>query len=450
MDAERANGTALLRDMVQKMDSMSNEIRRLRKINKALMGQVERSMDVQGNAFNMFRTSIVLDSKVRDRTLELEAINRELAQAKNAMSRFIAAASHDVLQPINAARIFVSALEERELPPDDRALVANISNAMEATSDLLSSLLDISKLDAGGVSVEISDFRVDKMMESLYQELAPVAKAKGLELRRRPCRAIVRSDPKLVGRVLRNFLNNAIRYTTEGGILLGARQAAGALRVAVWDTGIGIPAEKLGEIFKEFHRLNPRQSGIDSGVGLGLAIVDRIARELGLTIMTHSTPGKGSCFSVILPLGTEGRIPREDGVPIGEPNRGNLEAACILVIDNEPAILVAMKELLRGWNCQPTLAGSGAEALALVRETGAPPDLIIADYHLDDGKTGMSAIRDLCEHFGFQIPFLVATADHGPDVAREINIAGGHLLNKPIKPAKLRALLTHLIRSRPG
>ncbi len=433
--------------MVNEVDNMSNEIRRLKRINNALMGQVERSMDLQGSAFNMFRTSIVMENKVRERTIELQELNSELSQAKDAMSHFIAAASHDLLQPLNAARVFVSALSEQELNDKKRSLVNNISNAMDATEELLSALLDISRLDAGGISIEISDFRINTLLETLFSELSPVAEANGLSLKFVPCNAVVESDPKLVCRILRNFLTNAIRYTTSGKILLGCRRSNNKIRVGVWDTGIGIPDDKLDLIYKEFQRLHTKSLRVDNGVGLGLAIVDRISRQLGLTIVTRSRVGSGSYFAVEIPCGSAAQVIPSPSQTLHNTANVQLADSTILVIDNEPSILEAMQALLYSWSCEAIVAENKHNAMHLIEECETPPDAIIVDYHLDAGEIGVDAVREIRQRWGEEIPFVVITADHEREVASVVNKLGGHVLNKPIKPARLRALLFHLLRS---
>ncbi|KJS40344.1 MAG: hypothetical protein VR70_06075 [Rhodospirillaceae bacterium BRH_c57] len=394
-----------------------------------------------------------LERRVEERTTELRRANDEMTAAKAeaetanlSKTKFLAAASHDLLQPLAAARVFISALSERRLAPANRALVQSSVSALDSVDELLTALLDISKLDAGVLQTEIKDFLGSDLVCSLVDEYAMMARAKGLVLRRVPSSLPVRTDPRLLSRVLRNLLSNAIRYTDTGRVLVGCKRRGNHLLIGVWDTGIGIPSDKLEEIFDEFHRLNEgQQMRGEKGMGLGLAIVRRITRMLDMRIEVHSVPGRGSCFLVEVPLG-ENPVPASIA-PAAQVQRrvGTLAGTKVLMIDNDPSILAGVQALLGGWSCTTWPARSGAEALDIVRAEGRP-DIIIADYHLDDGEIGLDAVAGVLGVLEQPVPVIVVTANHSADLQAEVATLGYHLQNKPLKPAHLRSLMVHLLR----
>ncbi|MDR3517743.1 MAG: PAS-domain containing protein [Azospirillaceae bacterium] len=378
------------------------------------------------------------------RTVEaaLRIATRQAQEANLSKTRFLAAASHDLLQPLNAARLFVSALADLDQTPQNRTLIENTDVALESVEELLATLLDISKLDAGAVSPEITDFPIDSLLSAMTTEFRALTKDRGLDFRIVSSTAVVRSDIRLLRRIIQNFLSNAVRYTRRGGVLLGCRRRGDALRIDVWDTGPGIPEDKQTEIFEEFRRLGNEQSARDRGMGLGLAIVERISRMLGHPINVRSVVGKGSMFSVTVPLGTF----RGSQVKQKPPTTGNnrLTGTMVLVIDNEHSIITGMTALLQGWGCVVYGATSGDEAIGLLATIGRPPDFVIADYHLDHGCIGINEISRLEAHLGAPVHGIVITANRRPEVNDEVEARGYHLLNKPIKPAQLRALMTAL------
>ncbi|WP_431856001.1 NahK/ErcS family hybrid sensor histidine kinase/response regulator [Azospirillum sp.] len=408
-----------------------------------------------------------LERRVVERTAELTQLNRKLhqeireraaaetaarvaraeaEQANLSKTKFLAAASHDLLQPLNAARLFVSALDDLEQPEANRTMVENIDVALASVEDLLAALLDISKLDAGAVTPELADFPVKGLLGSLATEYAPVARERGLDLRVLVSGAVVRSDIRLLRRIVQNFLSNALRYTAQGRVLVGCRRVPEGLRVEVWDTGPGIPPDKLDEVFQEFRRLDTPCAASDRhrGIGLGLAIVDRVARMLGHPIAVRSEPGRGSVFSVTVPSGTRPRPARAPEVA-ARPATDRLAGASVLVLDNEPAVLAGMEALLRGWSCRVTSATTGAEALRGLAGLDRPPDLLIADYHLDDGALGVTEVERLRAACGRKLPAIIITANRTAELAAEAQAQGCMLLNKPVRPAQLRALMSGLI-----
>ena len=392
----------------------------------------------------------LLERRVDERTAELQRLNAELARAKNeadeanlSKTRFLAAASHDILQPLNAARLYASSLTEgaNEIGAEERAdLARNVNLSLEAVEEILSALLDISRLDAGATRPEISDVPVADLMRMLEIEFAAVARAKGLDLKFVPTRLAVRTDRRLMRRLLQNLVSNALKYTVEGRVLVGCRRISGAARIEVWDTGLGIPPEQQRAVFAEFHRLD-QGARVARGLGLGLSIVERLGRVLDHPLGLSSRPGKGSVFSVAAPLGRAAAETRgEPGAPepaaAGEP----LNGLKVLAIDNEPRVLEGMRVLLGRWGCVVATAHGLAEARAALSGFGAP-DVIIADYHLDTGD-GVAAIRALREDLGRSVAAILATADRSPEVRDEAEREDVLVMNKPLKPAPLRAQLT--------
>jgi Na+/proline symporter/signal transduction histidine kinase len=391
------------------------------------------------------RANATLEKRVRDRTEELTRLNSELALAKSAAedaniskTRFLAAASHDILQPLNAARLYVTSMVERKTSGEDSRLVENIDDSLEAIEEILSALLDISRLDAGAMTPSISSFKMADLMRSLEIEFSPAARAKGLELTFVPSSLPVESDRLLLRRLLQNFISNAIKYTPHGRVLVGCRRRGQSLRIEVYDTGVGIPPLKRGEIFKEFHRLE-QGARIARGLGLGLSIVERLARVLNHGIALDSNPSGGSMFSVTVPVASA--INHTAAVTSATPlAKTPISGARIVCIENDLAILDGMKTLLTAWDAEVVAATDPDAAIEAIDAAHGQVTGLLVDYHLDRGN-GVAAIRDIRRRFGEHIPAILITADRSPHVraaARDENIA---VLNKPLKPASLRALL---------
>ena len=384
-----------------------------------------------------------LEQRVVERTAELEASRAEAEAANLGKTRFIAAASHDLLQPLHAARLFTAAMMDRD-PGND--LGSKIDTSLGAVEALLDALLDISKLDAGAFRPEKRPFALQPMFESLATAFAPVAAQRGIELVVVPTRAFVATDPAFLRRILQNLLSNALRYGRPEGrrqrVLLGARREGEGLRLEVKDNGPGIASDKQTIIFDEFVRLQPEDDRPreERGLGLGLAIVERVARMLELSVRIASAPGRGSTFSVIVPS-----VPATAVVtlPIGVPQAvPALEAGSfVLCIDNEARVLEAMAALLDGWGCTVATASSQAEALRRVEETGRLPDLVLADLHLDEQPDGLAVVAALRTAWGRDVPAALVTADRDPTLRLRTRGARMELLHKPVKPAALRALL---------
>mgnify|MGYP001255535069 CR=1 FL=1 len=391
------------------------------------------------------RANATLERRVRERTRELTRLNTELEQAKAeaddanvSKTRFVAAASHDILQPLNAARLYVTSLSERQRAGEDAGLVQNIDASLEAVEEIFAALLDISRLDTGAMKPETSDFRIDELLQRLDVEFAPLAREKGLSLRFMPCSLTVCSDRRLLRRLLQNFVSNAIKYTPSGSVVVGCRRRGGKLRIDVYDTGIGIPHSKRRAVFKEFHRLD-QGARVARGVGLGLSIVERIARVLDCEVALKSVVGRGSRFSVEVPRGTAAK-PEPVVHGVARLDAGRLTGTIALCIDNDRTILDGMEKLLGGWGCRVLTAADLTEALAAMDASGLDPDGLLVDYHLDGGN-GIGAIAELRRRLGRHVPAILITADRSAHVREEARAEGVHLLNKPIKPASLRALI---------
>jgi Na+/proline symporter/signal transduction histidine kinase len=391
------------------------------------------------------RANETLERRVRERTQELERLNAELARAKAtaedaniSKTRFLAAASHDILQPLNAARLYVTSLVERQGAGEEARLVGNIDASLEAIEEILGALLDISRLDAGAMKPEITSFRIDELLRQLDVEFAPQALEKGLALTFVPCSLTVRSDRRLLRRLLQNLVSNAIKYTQRGRVLVGCRRRRGQLRLGVYDTGLGIPASKQGAIFKEFHRLDDG-ARVARGLGLGLSIVERIARVLDCKVEVGSTVGRGSRFSLAVPLAPAVPSGIDAGVlPRVDP--GQLPHMIVLCIDNEPQILDGMESLLSGWGCTVMTAPDLATAIAMTQGADKVPSGLLVDYHLDNGN-GVEAIVELRRRCPSPLPAILITADRGAGAREVARVQNIQVLYKPIKPAALRALL---------
>ncbi|HEY7382180.1 MAG TPA: PAS domain-containing hybrid sensor histidine kinase/response regulator [Beijerinckiaceae bacterium] len=398
------------------------------------------------------RANETLERRVRERTAELTKVNIALGEAKMKAdeanldkTRFLAAASHDILQPLNAARLYTTSLVDRKPPGDLQHLARNVDVSLEAVEEILNALLDIARLDTGALKPEIGAFSIGELLRQLEVEFAPQAREKGLTLKVLPSSLHVRSDRRLLRRVLQNFLSNAIKYTNEGKVLVGCRRRDGVVSVEVHDTGPGIPENKHALIFKEFHRLNPGAPSVH-GIGLGLSIVERISRMLDHPIHLSSRPGEGSVFAVTLPISTEAVAVQ----PVTYPSAAQwtyLKGCTVLCVDNEPAILDGMRSLLENWQCKVLQAADSAQALQAMAAEGAVPDVILADYHLED-ETGVDCIDRIRKQAGYDIPAMLITADRSPAVEQEARGNSLHLLRKPLKPAALRALITRLYQQR--
>ncbi|MTI00216.1 PAS domain-containing hybrid sensor histidine kinase/response regulator [Roseibium sp. RKSG952] len=391
------------------------------------------------------RANETLERRVRERTEELTHVNNRLVQATHAAeeanigkTRFIAAAGHDILQPLNAARLYTSVLSDRITEGETGALARNIGAALDSVEDIIGAVLDMSRLDSGQMKPEPTVFRLDTLLRGLQLEFEPVADEKDLELTIVPTSASIRSDRRLLRRLLQNLVSNALKYTPSGKVLVGCRRQGNRIAVEVHDTGMGIPPSEQKVIFHEFQRLDDGMRAA-KGLGLGLSIVERISRVLDHPVKLRSEVGKGSCFTVWLPAAAA--VPLE---PVAKPAPAvvtRLDGLCVLAIDNEPDILDGMRHLLESWNCHVVTAADDVQASQKLKELGRFPDIILVDYHLDNGN-GIDAVIRLRWKFGTDTPAALITADRSRPVrmaATEQNIV---IFNKPLKPAALRAHLS--------
>ncbi|NMF42036.1 NahK/ErcS family hybrid sensor histidine kinase/response regulator, partial [Pseudomonas sp. SWRI 103] len=391
-----------------------------------------------------------LEQRVAQRTSELTSLNdqllkeiderrrmetrlreakREAEQANLSKTKFLAAVSHDLLQPLNAARLFTSALLERP----SETLVRNVSNSLEDVENLLSTLVDISKLDAGVIKADIAPFALSELLDNLAVEYTQLARAEGLELHFIGCSALVRSDIQLLARILRNLLSNALRYTYKGRVVLGCRRQHQRVLIQVWDSGMGIAEERLEEIFQEFKRGDVQRPDQDRGLGLGLAIVEKIAGILGHRISVKSWPGRGSVFSVEVPVSAT--APKSVPTPcLSEPMLERLQGARVWVLDNDAAICAGMRTLLEGWGCRVVTALSEQDLARQVDNYHAEADLLIADYHLDNDQNGVDAVARINARRGSAIPALMITANYSNELKQQIRELGHTLMHKPVRP----------------
>ncbi|MFC6687275.1 hybrid sensor histidine kinase/response regulator [Jhaorihella thermophila] len=379
-----------------------------------------------------------LERRVMERTLELEDALAEAERANASKSRFVAAASHDLLQPLSAAKLYIasigSATDEAEL----KQRLDKAENALRSVEGILGALLDISKLDSGKAEVHLSDVRLDLLLRQMADELGPVAARKGLDFRIVLSRAVVRSDAAYLRRILQNLVSNAVRYTETGRVLVGVRRARPGVRLEVWDTGPGIPESQQEEIFAEFHRLNAAASAAD-GMGLGLAIVDRACRLLNHPLELVSQEGHGTRFAVSLPLASRpgaDEIRPEDGMPAGS----NLGQRIVLLIENDDELRNAVAVTLENWGVDVFPCANEAEAMALLEEVDIAPDVIVVDYQLDDGRLGTDAIIRLRARYG-PLPACVISANRSSDLADLCERIGARLVHKPFDPGVLREFL---------
>jgi signal transduction histidine kinase len=383
------------------------------------------------------RANETLEQRVAERTELLETAKREAEHANDAKSRFLTAVGHDLLQPLHAAHLFTDALAQQLAEARQRDALLQIRGALDSTSDLLSGLLDMSRLEAGGLVPEPRDFPLAEVLEPLASEFGVLAAERGLRLRLRPTRAWVHSDPQLLRRILQNFLANAIRYTAQGSVLLGVRREGMRLRLEVLDTGPGIAEQDRQVIFEEFRR---GEDAGGQGLGLGLSIADRIAGLLQAPLDLRSEPGRGSTFSVSL---RRVDAPREH-VAVHAPAlaRAGLAGRRVLAVDNDPLALSALRATLEGWGCEVVAVGKGDAAGDAHGEQAA--DVWLFDYHLDDGDTGVALWQRLSARFGAR-PTLILTADQTDGVRRAVLDAELSLLAKPVRPLALKSMLDRMV-----
>lgn len=381
-----------------------------------------------------------LEHRIVERTRDLEEARQEAENANRYKTRFVAAAVHDLLQPLNAARMFVSALRGHLHEPASRQVADNIEGALAAQDAILASLLDISRMESGQLQANPRDFAVQGLLDALLREFGILASDRGLALRGVPTGAVVRSDEALLRRILQNFLSNAARYTRQGRILLGARREAGALRIEVHDQGPGIPESRQQEIFEEFRRLD---DGDQRGAGLGLAIVERIGRVLGHRIGLRSRLGHGSVFWVRVPLGDPGAVAPAAPAPALELDDDRLRGCRVWSVDDDPRVCEATRTLLARWGCAVGFAGGPQAALAAA-EPGQAPQLVLLDVRMGP-LHGPDVYRALCERWQATPGVILVSAEVDEALRADAAAQGWGFLAKPVRPPALRALMTQML-----
>nr|WP_228579841.1 NahK/ErcS family hybrid sensor histidine kinase/response regulator [Halomonas sp.] len=437
--------------------ALEEENARLRRICAALIERVEAGGSLGGAPYAAFEHTVLLAEQVRERTetlqqtlLELHKAKAEAEAANHSKTRFLAAVSHDLLQPLNAARLFTSALEEHDLPATSRRLVGNVGRSLKDVEALLGTLVDISRLDAGLLKPDKAPFRASELLDVLAEEYRQMASARGLEFHYVACDIVIESDLALLARVVRNFLSNALRYTPQGRILLGCRRRPEGLEIAVVDTGPGIETAQQEAIFLEFRRLGAGADEHDRGLGLGLAIADRISAMLGHALRLASRPGHGSVFSIRVPYATT--LPARERYSVTEVHKdlsNPLAGVAVWVIDNDAAIREGMLALLEGWGCRVITAASLRELDTM--KLAERPDVLLVDYHLSDAsdtEDGLEVAGRLRKHYP-ELPVVLITANHDAALKGRARRAGLDYLLKPLKPLRLRMLLLQRLASIP-
>lgn len=413
--------------------------------------ELERRVEERTSALTQLNTALHDEVRRHEATAkDLERARRAAEMANLSKTRFLAAASHDLLQPLNAARLYLSALDSASfVSAEARELLSNVTQAFHSTEDLLSALLDISKMDAGGYEPQLADIAVGDLFRTLETEFGALARQGKLKLTVVPSSAIVRSDPHLLRRIVQNFLSNALKYTSSGAIVLGVRKRGDTVALEIHDTGPGIAREHHQMIFEEFRRASIGGETRPGGLGLGLAIVKRAAGLLSHEIELDSEPGRGSRFAVIVPLAPE--RPAAEPKAVTDRNAGPEDAADndreqgpLFVLENDSDVANAMVRLLNAWQMDCVTAPSYPALLRRARQEGLVPRAIIADLHLDGDVDGIDAIILLQAHLGRQVPGILITADRSQEIRRRAADKSIEYFSKPVKPGQLRAYLAHL------
>src|SRR2546430_1116097 len=438
-------GLLFARRMVVPIRALQEGAMRIGRGNLSQRIAIETNDELQalGDEFNKMAARLqesyaTLEHKADERTRQLELANL-------AKSRFLATASHDLRQPLHALGLFVAQLHGRVRANERRRIVTCIDAALSAMNELFNALLDISKLDAGVLTPSITEFPFAKLLERVDTTFTGAAQEKGLSLRVITSSAWVRSDFILLERIVFNLVSNAIRYTSSGRVVVGCRKRGLNLRVEVWDTGPGVPQDQQQNIFGEFYRLDTLGGDARSGLGLGLAIVDRLCRLLDHVVSLTSTVGKGSCFFVAVPR-VAARLEIAESPSVARPLIDASDRKLVLVSDDDPLVLEGMGGLFRSWGCHLLVAGTDSEALAGVIDRDRPPDLIVSDYHLSCGKTGIEVIEGLRRTLSAEIPAFLVSGDTSPELLRQARASGYHLLHKPVDPMTLRAMVSYVLR----
>ena len=411
----------------------------------ALLGFGARQARLIREAIATSHRNAELAESLAKKSAEAEAARERAEAASRAKSQFFAAASHDLRQPLHALGLFAASLRDSVRTPENAQRVDQVLASVDALDELFDELLDISNLDAGQVVPAPAHVPAQRVFDRLARVYGPVAAHEHLQLAFRPTKAVLRTDPVLVERILGNLIVNALRYTVRGGVMVGCRRRGAGWSLEVWDTGVGIAAQDQKRVFEEFVQLGNPERDRKKGLGLGLATVRRIAALMGTPVGLASRPGRGSVFRVQVPAGDAARV-AEDLPRAGAAQPDALAGSVVVVVDDEKTVRDGMREVLGQWRCRVVDAGSGAEALAALEAAGLQPSIAVVDFRLRDGETGLAAVAALRARFGPQLPALLVSGDVGPEVIQLARGAGLLLLTKPVRTARLRAALAHYLR----
>lgn len=403
-------------------------------------GQRLRISDRHNNdEIGLLYSSINSMAASADNILHQLGVQREKAHSATlAKSRFLASASHDLRQPMHALNMYLGVMAEQNLPEKTLRLLRSAQQCGQSMDDMFRAFLDISRLDAGVVQPQYISFPIQKLLDQVIPEFTQVAQAKGLQLRVAPCKAVVRTDFEQFKNIIRNFISNAIRYTDKGKVLVGCRCKAGRLRLEVWDTGRGLTQEQIGRIFEEFYQVGNKERNRAMGLGLGLAIVERLANLLRVPLSVRSTPGRGSCFTVSLPIQAPSYEIEKQEEHCTEEDLAALNGAMVVVIDDEEAILTATRNVLEQAGSEVVVALSEEEAIRLLERSSRQPNILVCDYRLADGSSGVSAIEKLRDEFAAEIPALIITGETDPASIQALKNSGLGVIHKPLQAYELR------------
>lgn len=361
-------------------------------------------------------------------------------------AQLLAGASHDLLQPLGATRLFLSTLNSAQLRPQNRNLVERANKALCSAELLLGSLLEISEMDARRIQPEMTNFPISSLFTTLENEFEPIAARKGLKLSVVVSTTRVLSDLAMLRRILQNLVSNAVHYTDRGKLLLGCRRRRQGLRIEVWDTGCGIASSEFDKIFQEFYRVQPRTESDGVHVGMGLSIVYRLAQTLEHQLSVCSQPGRGSCFAVTVPYGRAMPALRPDDIaPRPRPLARPLSNICVVLVENDPGMLQAMTAQLAQWSCQVMSACTPKDATDMLRQSKQRPDLMIVDQHLGQPQTGLELVSQIRAQQGAAVPAILITADKSSELKQAAELARCQFLVKPFEPAVLHALICKLL-----
>ena len=456
----------------RKSRSSRPQVQRLRKENaalrktvRALMDRVERAVDNQGTSFSWFQAAAKLEETVRTRTRELELLNERLKRelrsrreiefalkqakqqaelANRSKTRFLAAASHDLRQPLNSALLFLESINDEALLEADRNLVRRSRLALAALNNLLGTLLDVARLDGGDIEANVVDFPIAALLERLGPEFQAVARAAGIGLRFRPSDTWIRTDAHLLETVLRNLISNAIRYTPRGNVLIGCRRRQQGLMICVYDTGVGIESAHIEAIFDAYYQVPNAARRNNTGIGLGLSIVSRIANLLSLERVVRSEPGRGSLFAVIVPYGSTREEPTQSRWQDSAAGSRRSRPPLVVVIDDNEDALAGMAAVLEKWGCRAVTATAATDAVVQLISGDLQPDLNVSDYHLADGIKGDEAIAEVQRELDRRSAAAIMTSDPDPALRKSLQDRELVVLDKPVNLAKLRAMIDRL------